>query len=244
LDPAQLVAVDYDDRDLSAEVPPGATYVDPDAPIGDKKYWDQLGKDLVDHLVRAQTMDVRTNKDLKLFSRPGETEDSFKNRCTEAADAQADAETAKLKDKYESRHQTLAAAVEAAGNQVDIAKSTKHAREGNVLLSAAGSLLKMFLGGRTSTKSMANTVLRTATTVGGRTGQAATAGKRVDAAEDKVGAKQAELDALDAEFKQDVDAIHSRWSQIASTIATVQVPLEKTDVKVSQVVLAWIGKGA
>jgi hypothetical protein len=243
-DAAHLVAVDYDDRDLRTDVPGGATYVDPDAPVGDKKYWDQLAKDLVDHLVRNRTMDVRTNKDLKMFSRPGETEESFKNRCDEAADALADAEMAKLRDKYEPRHQKLAAALTDADNRVDIAKSEKKAKRSNALLSAAGSLLGAFLGGRRSSKSLANKVLRGAGTVTGRTGQAATAGKRVDAAEDKVDAKQAELDALEAELDEDLTQIRTKWEQVAATIATARIPLEKTDVKVSQVVLAWIGKSA
>ena len=46
-DPAAVVAVDYDERDLLPAAPGPVSYVLPDAPIGSKSFWTTLERDLV-----------------------------------------------------------------------------------------------------------------------------------------------------------------------------------------------------
>jgi hypothetical protein len=208
--------------------------------VADRTFWAQLPTDLTDHLVRARTMDLSMNKDLKMFSRPGETAESFANRCAEAAQERADAEQAKLRDKFEARFIKAKAAVEQAQDRVDIAQSEKTAKKNNEFLSTAGSILGAFLGGKRSSKKLASTVLKGAGGMSSRRGQTATAGERVDAAQNRLAERHDALAELEAEFTEDENEITRKWEHVAASIATVQIPLEKTDVKVTQVVLAWI----
>jgi len=51
---------------------------------------------------------------LKLYGRPGEDAKSFEARCLKTADDQADAEIAKLRDKYETKARSLRDKIEAS----------------------------------------------------------------------------------------------------------------------------------
>ena len=74
LDVTQAVAVDYDDRDLQTDVPPpAARTASPTRRSATKTFWTGVERDLVDHLVRSRTVELQANKKLKLYSRPGET---------------------------------------------------------------------------------------------------------------------------------------------------------------------------
>ncbi len=72
---------------------------DDKAALKDKKFWTRIERDLLDFLVRSRTVELQTNRELKLFSRPGETAEAFALRCTQSADAQADVDNAALRTK-------------------------------------------------------------------------------------------------------------------------------------------------
>ena len=73
-DVSTLTAVDYDDRDLRADAPTGATYRLTDARIHTKTFFNEIERDLRDHLTRILSIEIPANTDLKLFGRPGEDE--------------------------------------------------------------------------------------------------------------------------------------------------------------------------
>ena len=50
----------------------------------------------------------------------------------------------------------------------------------------------------------------------------------------------AQLDELEAELTQDVMDIDTRWNALSKNITTADIPLEKSDVRVTQLCLAWI----
>ena len=59
----------------------------PAAPIGDARFFREAGKDVQARLVANRALEVFRNKELKLTSRPGETEEAFLARCDEAGQA-------------------------------------------------------------------------------------------------------------------------------------------------------------
>ena len=97
LDVTALVPVDYDDRDLQVDAPADVSYALPAAPIDTKAYWTAAERDIRDHLVRTLALDIATNPALKLYGRPGETTDSFANRCREVGIEQGGREIATLR---------------------------------------------------------------------------------------------------------------------------------------------------
>ncbi len=70
--------------------------------------------------------------------------------------------------------------------------------------------------------------------------RSAAGGSRVEAATNKVGRLQAELEDVEAELAEELTEIDARWMGLAKNVATVPVTLERTDVKVTHLALAWI----
>jgi Helicase HerA, central domain len=235
VDVTRAIAVDYDDRDLRDTDPGGWTYRLSDAPISESAFWKQVQRDLVDHLARSGALELSVNRDLKLYGRPGEDAEAFTTRCLQAADEKADAEIAKLRDKYEKKVTTLRDRIDAASDAAEVAADQQEARERDSLLSSAGSILGGLLGGR-SRGGLLGQIGRAA----GRTSRSAAGGSRVKAAAKKVARLQAELEEVEAELAEELIEIDARWMELAKNVSTVPVTLERTDVKVTHLALAWI----
>jgi hypothetical protein len=216
-DPASAIAVDYDDRDLLAAAPPGVRYVLGAAPLTTKGYFTKVERSLVDHLYRNRTRAVLRNKQLKAFARPGETAEQFGLRCQALADQAADAEIAKLQPKYQARMAKLQGAIADA----NVAKHEAEAGTGIRILSGA---LDVFSGRR------ANRGINSATTAAR---QAATASR-------KAAAKESDLAALQHQADDEIASINAEWDAVAGAIDTLTVPLEKSDIRISDLSLVWV----
>ncbi|MCU1502365.1 MAG: hypothetical protein JWM12_1719, partial [Ilumatobacteraceae bacterium] len=240
VDASLAVAVDYDDRDLRQSAPSQCVYRLPLAPVQTKSFWAEVERNLVDQLVRSRTIELQTNRGLKLYSRPGETADQFFQRCHAAADARGDAETAKLRDKYAAKVTRLQQSLQAAEDNAQLLETQQKGRRSEEILSTAGSILGGLLGGRTSRGGMLGSVLSKGGTAAGRRSRTAAAGDRLDAAENKIQALHEQLEDAETELSDEVAAIDAKWMTMAKDIGTSAVPLERSDVHVSQLNLVWL----
>jgi hypothetical protein len=232
-DPSAAVGVDYDERNLTTTPPPGAHYVLTEAPIRTKTYWTSLQRNLVDHVVRTRTMDVARNAKLKLYSRPGETADAFAQRCAEAADTVADMKMAALRDKYEPRFRKAREALATAQDKVEVHQAQADATRNDSIIDAATSILGDFLGGKRNARSMGRSISR-------GSGRTSTANERLESAANRAAAKQDALGDLEDDFVADLEAVKAESDASAAAIEIIQVPLEKTDVKVIDIALVWV----
>ena len=233
VDASRPTDVDYDDRDLRNEPPSPCVYRLPDAPIKQKAFFTRVQRDLVDSLVRSRTVDMLTNKDLKVFGRPGETPEAFAVRCQSAADTKADEDTAKLRTKYQTKMRTLQQQLAAAENRAQVLETQAKGKCTDEIFSAAGSILDGFLGGRRSRGSMISSASRKRSTT-------AAAGARLDEQESKIQALQQQLTDLEQQLVDEVQGITDRWNALAMNITTTAVSLERTDVKVTAFSLVWL----
>ena len=103
LDLGSETQVDYDDRDFAASPPPGVTFVLPQAPVAEPRFFAQTAKDIQRTLVERRPLELQRNRTLKLVSRPGESPEDFAVRCDAAAQERADAEAAKIRDRLEAK---------------------------------------------------------------------------------------------------------------------------------------------
>ena len=71
-------------------------------------------------------------------------------------------------------------------------------------------------------------------------GSTSASGSRVDAAENKVDRLVDQLAELEADVAADIAEIAEKWDALAANVTTLEVGLERTDVKVTQLALAWI----
>ncbi len=236
VDASRAVFADYDDRDLRAEAPTPCAYVLSDAPLKQKAFFTRVERDLTDHLVRARTIELPANATLKLVARPGETPEAFQQRCAAAADAKGDEEIAKLRDKYADKVSKLQAQIAAAEDRADVLEAEKKGRRNEELLSTAGSILGGLLGGRKSKGGILGKLGGAA----GRRGRTSATGERLEAAENKVELLQEQLADVEADLADDVTAIDTKWTTAANDVTTFKIPLERSDVKVTQLALVWI----
>jgi hypothetical protein len=232
-DPSGALTVDYDERDTAMTAPAGAQYVLSDAPIGTKTYWTSLQRNLVDQLVRTRTIEISRNAKLKLYSRVGETLDQFAQRCTEAADAVADAKAAAVRGKYEPKYVKARAALAAAEDNAEVHASQAKAARNDGVVGAVGDLLGGFLRGKGNVRSISRSISRSQ-------GRASTAEKRLESATNRVEEKKEALADLEEDFTGELAALHTEAEGAAAAIDTLQVPLEKTDVKVVDISLVWV----
>ena len=240
VDPSLAISVDYDDRDLRVEVPPSVTYQLTKAPLKNKTFWTGVERDLVDFLVRSRSIELQVNKELKLYSRPGETADAFFQRCYQAADARGDADTAKLRDKYRAKVVSLQTQLQAAEDRAEVLEAEQKGRRNDEMFSTAGSILGDLFGGRKSRGGMLGSVFRKTGTAAGKRGRTAASGERLDAAENKIQLLHQQMEDLEADLTQEVTDIDTKWMTIAKDITTMPVTLEKSDVKVTQLSLVWV----
>jgi len=235
-DPAAAIAVDHDVRDLRAEQPVGVGYRLPDAPVKTKGWFTSLQKALVDNLLASRTVTVFQNPELKLWSRPGETEEAFTARCDAAADVEADRQAAAMAKRFEARIQRARDAVATAEDRVGQAEAAKESRRSDELLSGAGDLLGAVLGGRRSARTIASKV----GSVARRRGRSTEASKRVETARNRVEEKAQALADLEADMADELAAIADEWDAKALAIEPVEVPLEKSDIRITDLALVWI----
>ena len=235
-DMSAATLVDYDDRDLLAAAPDPLPYRLGDAPIANKTFWTRLEKSLVDHLFRSHTLQVPFHRELKLAGRPGEAPEAFAVRCRAEADRLADAETAKLKDKYQAKLLRLKDQIQAAEGRVNVLQQEQSNKRTNELFGAVDSVLGGLFGGRRSRRSVVNSLGKAA----GARGRSSTASERVDAAQAKLDSLVEQYQQLEQECADELLAIDQRWASVAEAVETLDVPLERNDIVVKQFVLGWI----
>ncbi len=232
----EVVAVDHDPRDFLTDAPADATYRVTAAKLSTKALYSTVRKDLIDHLFRTWTVTLSTNPQLKLVSRPGESAEEFAARCDAAADEGADAATAVVAKRLEAKIARARDGLAAAEDKVTQAEAAASSRRNDELLSGAGDLLGAVFGGRRSARSIANKV----GAVTRRRGRSAEAAKRTETASNRVEEKADALAALEAELADSIAAIADEWDAKAVAIEPLEIPLEKSDITVSDLSLVWI----
>ena len=236
LEPEQAITVDYDDRDLRNSAPDGAAFVLPSADIKSKAYFTKAKQDLQDHLYRNRSIEILQNPDLKLFSRPGESHDGFLARCNVAADQRTDAEADKIRESLTTKADRLKDAMAKDQDKIREVESDKKRRGLDAIISVGGGILGSLLGGRKSTKSILSTIGR-ASSKGGMTKQAS---ERLETAQNRLEEDQRELAEIEQEVTDQLQKIADGWDAKAANIVAIQVPVEKTDIRVDELALVWI----
>jgi Helicase HerA, central domain len=239
-DASQMVKVDYDDRDLRTEAPAGTVYQLTDANVATKAYWTSVETAIKDELIRTGTVDLPMNKTLKLYGRPGETAIDFETRCLKAADELADAETATLRDKYETKAKRLRDQIAGLDDKVELLEEQAKGKRNSELLATAGSVLGGLLGGRKSRGGLLGGLLGKAGTAANRRGSTKAAGERVEAAENKRELLMSDLDEVESELAVEITEIDARWMESATQVEQLTVGLDAADVKIAQLTLVWI----
>ena len=232
LDPEAVVAVDHDERDF-LQTPPGATtFSIPNAPVDEAAYWTGLERDLKNHLVANKKIEILKNEALDIYSRVGETDDEFEERCRAAAEAAADEAMAKLKDKYKTRIDRVKDQIAKAENRVYELSSKADAKKQEELMTGVGDLLGGLLGGRKASTTISKAASRRTAT---RNAEA-----RADAAAQALEDKTADLADLEYQLEDEVNEIMSEFEEMIGQSEKIEIGLESSDVRVVETKAVWI----
>lgn len=232
VDVSRVAAIAFTDADLVDVAPAGCAYRLTGAPIGEARTWTQVERDLVAHLVRVGSIELSFNQRLKLYSAVDEGPDAFAARCAAAAQQRVDAARADLAAKHAAQRAKVEARRDAATDRASVVGEQARERKRGRWVRAAGDVLGGLLG---SGRSRAARVGRAAERLT-RTSDS----KRVDEASGRVERIDRQLAELDDEFADRSAAVAAEWAGVAAAITTVPVSLERTDVHVTQLALAWI----
>ena len=235
IDVDTAIAVDFDDRDFGNDAPAGAVYVMPDTKLSASAV-KAISRDLKNYLSVQETMTLQHNAALKLWSRPGESPEDFSTRCQEAADEGKDQASAKIRTKLETKYERVQAALAKAEDRVAELETQAEGRRNKQLVDIGTSILGGLLGGRSRARSMASSARRMAS---GRS-QSASTQARLETAQNRVGEKIEELEQLEMDLQDAMIEIDDEWNEKAGDVEEFEVPLEKTDITVSDVMLVWL----
>jgi hypothetical protein len=219
--------------------PNGARYVLPQVDLGAKATVEGLRKAVVEHLVATRPLEVSTNRELKLASRPGEAPDAFAARCQAAAAEAADREAAALRTKYEARLRREQNQAAAAADKVARAEAAVNTKRSNELVDGAGSIFGALFGGRKRAGSIARSVSKAS-----KARRASVeADERLDEARNRQAEQQADVTELEADLAAELTDVVDEWSAKAAAIEQVSVPLERSDVAVTAACVLWVPMG-
>jgi hypothetical protein len=233
VDWAGAIRVDYDARDLRREPPAGAAYVLTGAPLDSASWFRTAGSELRRYLHRSQEVTLHANRELKLFSRPDETEADFATRCQSAADEAKDDEVAVLRERITAKADKLRVAIAKHQDRIDELEADVRNQRNQDLISIGSSVLGSILSGRASTTTIARSAGRAAT-------RGQTSAQRIQTIENRIEEANLDLADLEADLREAVAEIEAEWNAKAGAIEPLEVGLEQGDITVDELGLLWL----
>jgi hypothetical protein len=190
-----------------------------------------LKKDYSDYLYHEQRLSLLYHPKLKVYSRPDESERQFKIRVAQAAREKRDAEVDKLKSRYQTKLDRLAKRLEREEVELEEDKAEYSARKQEEMVSGAETVLGIFgIFGRRKSISSAMTKRRMTTK----------AKLDVKESEEEIARLQKEIEEMEAELKEEAQAIADRWDEMLDDLETYEVKPRRSDVDVEMAAVAWL----
>jgi hypothetical protein len=227
-----VFSVDHDDRDFRSEPQPGASFQLGNTKLQNKTFWTSLRADIKSYLAANRSIEIWKCAGLKLYSRVGETQEAFQARCQDVANQAADLKVSKLRDLYAKRIDRVQDQISTADARVRALEVDASSRTRNEVMSGIGDLLGAFLKGRVTSTTFSKAGTRRAASKKARI--------RLGTAEQKLSTKQQELAELESELEEALISIQNEHDAMAATMETLEIGLEKTDIRVAEAKLVWV----
>lgn len=224
-EPREAFIVDYEPEDFEGAEPSGARYRIPEVDLDKITVLKGIVGGLEDFLHANRTLELFSNRTLKLVSSVGETREAFEERCLEAAEDRADEKAAALRKRYESRLATAQRKLREQLRKVEDLEATASARRQEEFLAGAGDVLSMFLGGRRRTRSLSG--------MARRRNRSQSVARRADAAAERVEEAEETIERIEADLAEELEALWAEWEEKAGEIESFEVGLEENDIRVT-----------
>ena len=211
----------------------------PVAPIDKESFFRDAARSIQRRVTDQQTLELFRCAGLNLYSRPGETREQFEARADEAAQAAADAETAKIRDRLEAKRDRLDRALETARRKVEEAGTEQSSRRSTELLSGVGSVIGVLLGGKANTRTIARAG-RALGSAASRRGMTSRAGERKRTAEERVETRRGRPRGARAGAARRGGRDRRQVEGEGGRDRDGRDPARSTDVRVVETTLLWV----
>jgi hypothetical protein len=238
------VAVDWDRAEpldmpletLAETGAPGASFAELPGPAGNPKQYAAWEREFKRWVRQNETVTLYRNKRFRLTSAPGESEGDFRVRLQDLASEKRDLAVARLRKRYASKATTLENRLMRAEQAIAREQEQASKKTLDTAVSIGTAILGAVLGRK-----------RISATSAGRVGTAIkTAGSARKEAGDVVRAEQtaakvrADLEALNRQLEEELDALDTAFDAQAEELEEITVRARTTDVHVPVLALAWM----
>jgi hypothetical protein len=235
VDWGQSVAVSLTTSDLAPNPAADAAFGELPAAGSKKKSYDGWSKDFGAWLLRSQKVELLRSPSLKAVSQPGESERDFRVRLQESTRQQRDQASEALRQKYAPK----AAALQERRRRAEqaVARESEQVQQQGIqtAISVGATILGAFLG----RKAINVSTIGRATTAARSAGRVLKESQDVGRAQESVAAVDAAIATLDAQFKQEADALGAGTDPLTERLETVALTPTRQNISVRLVALAW-----
>jgi hypothetical protein len=187
-------------------------------------------KRVLDEVFRGETTEMYKQRALRLVSGAGEARDAFEIRVREAIQERIDTKVAKLKDSVDRKVQRLESRRRQLEERAAGLESASRAQTATEVVGAAEMVFGLFFGGRRkSVSSMAS-----------KRQQSRRAKERVEQSKSKITELEREVFDLTVDTEDKIAEIENDELGAVDDIETVEVRLERSDVKVRDYGIVWV----
>ena len=231
----RAVEADLAVADLESSPSDGAQFGSVPSAASKAKSYEAWNKDFSGWLFRTRKVDLLKSPSTKEVSKPGESERDFRVRLQQSGREARDKQSASLRQKYAPKIAALQDRIRRAGQMVERQQAESRSSQMQVAISVGASILGAFLGRKTIS---ATNIGRATTAIRGA-GRAIKESKDVGQAEENVLALQQQLAGLEAQFKEEANALAAATDPFNEKLETVSLKPTKANIAVKLVALAW-----
>ena len=219
--------------DLERDAAEGARYDPLPAPASKAKSYDAWKRSFSTWTYGSQKLELLRSADPPLVSQPGETEGQFRVRLQQAARESRDQAVERLRQQYAPKLASLQERLRRAQAAQEREAAQATAAKMQTAISFGATLLGAFMG----RKSVSMSTIGRATTAARGVGRTMKESQDVQRAGETVAAVQEQIDALDAEVREQTAALETAMG--SGPLETLVVAPKKTGIDVQLVALAW-----
>jgi hypothetical protein len=220
---------------LAREAVANSAYADLPAGALRAASYTRWSKDLSSYLYEHRRLTLSQCDELKLRSRPGESEGDFRSRIALTLREKRDARTAELRNQYAARLAALQARLQKAAERTDRERGQLTQQKLQTAISVGATVLGALLGRKamsTANIGRATTAARSASRIGRESDD-------VQRAEDSVEQLNEQIAALNKECESAVADLDATLDPRSVGLRTISAVPRKADIAVGKVVLLW-----
>jgi hypothetical protein len=228
-------SLDAPARELDTGPAPGVPFAELPGVAARPESYTRWSRELETHLIRERPLRLLRCRDPKAVSRPGQSEGEFRAQLRQLRHEERDLALEKLRARYAPKLARLQEQIRLAEQRVERESSQYQQQKLQTAVSVGATLLGALFGRRAAS---AASVGR-ATTAARGMGRAARERGDIARAEESREALAQQLEALEAEFAEEVEAARTLADAAEPACEELAIRPRRTDLAVERLALVW-----